>query len=321
MDMIIAFTVSKECLEELFLEKSLSNTCKQLIASKVLGYAMGVGACFSKLPLLVNMFRSRSADGLNIYAVYLETSGYGSLMVYNILMQNAWSVFGDLVITTILHFFIIALIWSWGISGKRIPTTNIVGFLLCVIVYIALVRALPMAHYHYVARFAILANIVSKLPQIVSNFHSRAVGVQSPLTLLSGFIGSAVKLFVNFVETGDALLVGSSLLSMALNLALLIQVVHYSHSAPLLRSVSAGAAAGPLAVGRGDSATTVLGFRSSSNISSKSNSRLKNASVPTVSVLAAGTRKVRGKTVAARTAPSWVALAGAAIGRTEIRKE
>jgi hypothetical protein len=193
---------------------------------------MSFGACFYKLPVLINMFKSRSGDGLNIYAVYLETSGYGSWMVYNILKKNSWSVYGDLIMTTIQNFLIIVLVWCWGISGKKISTMNIMGFLAYLILYITIVRIMPTEQYQYIAHFAILVTILSKLPQIVSNAQYGKVGVQSPITLLNGFLGATVKLFVSFVETKDILLVGSSLLSMLFNLILLSQVLYFSYYAP-----------------------------------------------------------------------------------------
>ncbi len=232
MDEFVSYILNKECSAQLFIKKQITTECKQLILSKLLGYTMSFVACFYKLPVLINMCRSHSGDGLNIFAVYLETSGYGSWMVYNILKRNSWSVYGDLIATTIQNFLIIVLVWCWGQGGKKVPTYNIMGFLSYVIVYLTIVRFMTADQYYLIAQYAIFVTILSKLPQIVTNFQQGKVGVQSPITLFNGFLGASVKLFVTLVETNDWLMTGSCILSMAFNLILFSQVMYYSYWVP-----------------------------------------------------------------------------------------
>ena len=113
------------CAAVLFHQDFLNSKCLGLAISKALGYVMLIGAFFYKLPIIFKIFKAKGGDGLNIVSVYLETSAYLSLLLYNVLTRSAFSTYGDLFPATFQNVIIVSLIWLWGIDKKKFSLIHI----------------------------------------------------------------------------------------------------------------------------------------------------------------------------------------------------
>ena len=67
---------NRECSRVLFYDNFLDPSCLSLAVSKSLGYVMIIGACLYKMPIIVNMMKSKSGTGLDPMSVYLEISAF-----------------------------------------------------------------------------------------------------------------------------------------------------------------------------------------------------------------------------------------------------
>ena len=63
------------------------------------------------------------------------------------------------------------------------------------------------------------------MPQILENQRAGHTGVQSAVTISLNLAGVVVRLATVLVETGDAIIVASLILSLALNATLLAQIL------------------------------------------------------------------------------------------------
>lgn len=213
------------CATVLFHQDFLDRKCFGLAISKALGYVMLVGACFYKLPILLKIFKAKGGDGLNIISVYLETSAYLSLLLYNVLCQSAFSTYGDLFPATLQNGLIILLIWLWGIDKKKFSLIHILGAVFLFGTFTAAILSAPKEHWHWVAKYSIVVTTISRLPQIISNFRTGKVGVQSAVTLTNAVLGAVGKVYITYVETKDPLLITGAVFALGLNLILLTQVL------------------------------------------------------------------------------------------------
>lgn len=216
---------NEQCASVLFYHDFLDRKCLGLSISKALGYVMLIGSFFYKLPILLKIVKARGGDGLNIVSVYLETSAYLSLLLYNILRQSSFSTYGDLCPATFQNILIICLIWLWGIDKKRFSMPHILGVIFLFGVFTATILRSPEEHWHWVAKYSIVVTTVSRLPQIVSNFRTGKVGVQSAVTLTNAVLGAFGKVYITYVESKDPLLITGAIFAFSLNFILLSQVL------------------------------------------------------------------------------------------------
>ena len=64
---------------------------------------------------------------------------------------------------------------------------------------------------------------LSRIPQIISNMYATSAGVQSSFVALLGLLGSAGKVYINFIEIDDPLAMVGAILPCALNVFLFLQ--------------------------------------------------------------------------------------------------
>lgn len=83
-------------------------------AATVMGYAMTLGACVYKAPVIRNILKANSTFGLSPIAVYLETSGLLAYIAYNYYRENPISSYGDVIITVIQELIIVGCILLMG---------------------------------------------------------------------------------------------------------------------------------------------------------------------------------------------------------------
>jgi mannose-P-dolichol utilization defect protein 1 len=219
-----------ECFSKIVHPMQLESLCFKLLFSKVVGLLMSTGALAYKVPIISNIMRIKTADGLNLNTVYLEMTGYSAWVFYNFLKGNPLSVYGDLVATAVQQLMIILLIWKYGINRRICSVFHIIVVVCCYAFAVIGLFFLPDDLYHWIARYAVLMTMISKIPQIYSNFIFKQVGVQSPTSLLNGVIGGIAKIIVAFIETTDYMMIFSGVLSFVLNSMLLMQVLYYAPS-------------------------------------------------------------------------------------------
>jgi large-conductance mechanosensitive channel len=80
----------------------------------VMGYAMTLGACVYKAPVIRNILKAKSTLGLSPIAIYLETSGLLAYIAYNFYRENPISSYGDVIITVMQELVIVFCILLMG---------------------------------------------------------------------------------------------------------------------------------------------------------------------------------------------------------------
>lgn len=222
---------NKDCANTLFYRDFLDGPCLSLAISKALGYVTIAGACLYKMPVVLNIFNSQSGTGLHPLSVYLESSSMLAMVYYNFQKGNAISTYGDNISATLQNIMIVVLIWYFGMDGKSLGTSHILSVFAMFILFGAALVFCPQEYFGYVAIYATVIMTVSKIPQILQNFQTKNIGVQSWVTQLTAFLGVVAKLFICFTETGDDIyLVAGNVTAVALNGTLMVQSLIYSSS-------------------------------------------------------------------------------------------
>lgn len=76
------------CLSEV---PFLSSGCFSALLAKALGVAIILGSCVNKVPLILNMQKSKSADGISRNSLYGEALVYAACVFYGLLHEYPFS--------------------------------------------------------------------------------------------------------------------------------------------------------------------------------------------------------------------------------------
>jgi hypothetical protein len=161
--------------------------------------------------------------------------------------NNSISTYGDQISASAQDILMIAVIWWKGVDGVPVSWSHISFVVGCFSAFIAI---LVYSLHHAIDRvviYGISILLISRLPQIISNFSAKSAGIrsfiyffekiivishffhyvigaQSSLTVLNGLFGATSKCFMAYVETKDKYIFVGSLLAVTTNLILLLQI-------------------------------------------------------------------------------------------------
>jgi len=220
---------NKECAATLFYTDFLDGPCLSLAISKALGYVTIAGACLYKMPVVVNILKSKSGAGLHPISVYLESSSMIAMVFYNFQRGNDISTYGDNISATIQNIMIVFLIWYYGMKSLGFQHIALVSVMF--LLFGTGLMFCPVEYFGHIAIYATVIMTISKIPQIIQNYQKKNIGVQSWVTQLTAFLGVLAKLFICITETGDDVyLMAGNITAVALNGTLMIQSLIYPGS-------------------------------------------------------------------------------------------
>lgn len=81
---------------------------------QALGYAIIAGAAIVKVPQILTVLRSKSAEGLTFMSFELENIAFSIHMAYGFLMGLPFSAFGEAVLILAQNTFLLALIYYYA---------------------------------------------------------------------------------------------------------------------------------------------------------------------------------------------------------------
>ncbi|CAG8549180.1 3071_t:CDS:1 [Paraglomus occultum] len=202
--------------------------CMKLVLSKVLGLGIVVGGSLLKFPQIVKIISNGSAQGLSFESYVLETAAYAISVAYNYRQQNPFSTFGESVFLTIQDIIILLLILNYRKSPRLLFAAGLIIVTLSYVLSNASIVNDTMIAWLQVA--AIPTGLVSKIPQIYTNYVNGSTGQLSALAVFGYMAGSLARIFTTITEVDDLIILTGFLLSTALNAILTLQMIIYWHS-------------------------------------------------------------------------------------------
>jgi len=230
-DVIISL-VGAPCHSALLLDLDITAhpECLSLAISKALGIGIITAASIVKVPQIIKLVRSQSAEGLSFTSYVLETVSFLISLAYNIRSGFPFSTYGETSLILIQDVVICVLILVY--SRK---TTVAGGFLAAVgsAVY-ALIVSDTMVSTSQMTNLQAGAgalSIASKLPQIVTVYNQGGTGQLSAFAVFNYLAGSLSRIFTTLQEVDDKLILYSYVAGFVLNAILAVQMVYYWNSA------------------------------------------------------------------------------------------
>ncbi|ORY44799.1 hypothetical protein BCR33DRAFT_716748 [Rhizoclosmatium globosum] len=218
--------VGPECSTSLLSFQWFSHfDCTRLLISKVLGIGLVAGGAVIKLPQIFKIFQKRSALGVSFASYALETAAYIAGLAYNVRRGNAFNTYGEHAFMAVANCIVIAMMYHYTRRHKDLVVIGTLTFIFTVSLFTkAIINDTLLLSFQWIA---ILVGVVSKVPQIHSNWSNQSCGQLSAVTVGLQTIGSLARCFTTATEVKDTVIFVTYLVATALNGTVLYQVVIY----------------------------------------------------------------------------------------------
>ena len=223
--------ITTECYNHLILDIDpfTSPTCLKVAISKAVGIAIIAASSIVKVPQLLKLLNSQSADGVNFTSYLLETTAYIITLAYNFRSGFPFSTFGETALIAIQNVAIAVLVLHFTATAKNTTSPYPAVFVAGVaaagyalftpsIVSMELLRNLQMF-------VTIPLGLMSKIPQILDVQRNKSTGQLSAFAVFNYLLGSLLRVGTTLAEVDDALILAGFLGGVVLNLVLTTQML------------------------------------------------------------------------------------------------
>jgi mannose-P-dolichol utilization defect protein 1 len=190
-----------------------------------LSYGILAGACLTKLPQILSITGARSARGLSAAAFELESAGLAIHAAYGALHGLPFTAYGEALILLAQNLVILALVYHYGRMGAA-RGVAVAGALAsaAALLFAGVVGRSTMAAIYSANSLVTLA---SRLPQIYANYKAGSTGQLALATYAVNVVGGGARVFTSLHEKAGGAMVRAYALSLALNAAIVAQILLY----------------------------------------------------------------------------------------------
>ncbi|KAK7519030.1 mannose-P-dolichol utilization defect 1 protein-like protein [Phyllosticta citricarpa] len=218
------------CYKTLILDidPAASPECVKLAISKGLGIGIIGASSIVKIPQLLKLINSQSAEGISFLSYLLETSSYLISLAYNVRQGFPFSTFGETALIMVQNVAIAALVLHY--QGKSAGAAVWVAGLAAAGYALfdqGIVDPKTMAVLQAAAG---VLGVASKAPQIVANYEQGSTGQLSAFAVFNYLLGSLSRIFTTLQEVNDPLVLYGFVSGFVLNCILAFQMIYYWNS-------------------------------------------------------------------------------------------
>jgi len=221
--------MTPECFESLVVDLDFSNvSCLKLAISKALGLGIVVGSSLVKLPQVLKIAGSGSADGISFTGILLELIAITFSGVYSYSNNFPFSAYGESVFLAIQTAVIGLLVLTFS-QGKL--KAILFGALYAGALWSLMnpmITPVSLLWYGQAANIPMI--LLGKLIQIMTNFRNGHTGQLSAVTCFLLSLGAIARIFTSVQETGDNIVILTYVCSSVVNTIIALQVILYWNS-------------------------------------------------------------------------------------------
>lgn len=222
--------VGDECTSELLDQFNIKNIpCVKLAASKTLSLGIICGAMIVKVPQILKVLLSRSAEGLSFLSVVMETLAASIAFAYNFRADNPFTTYGETLFMTLQNIILLLLMGLYRGQTMRL--------ILLFSLYSVMMSSLLIPSYvtfgtlRSMQAMTIPLSMASRLPQIWTIWRHHSTGQLSSVSTFLIWAGSVARVYTCIQETpNDRLLLLGFLLAAVLNSVIMGQIIYYGQA-------------------------------------------------------------------------------------------
>ncbi|KAK0194544.1 hypothetical protein F5146DRAFT_1221969 [Armillaria mellea] len=174
--------IGQECYTSLIENLDLSNVeCIRYSLSKGVGLGIVVGGSIVKVPQIILVVKSRSAEGLSLGTYILETLSYCITLLYSLRNDFPFSTYGENLFLTIQNALITQLIVFYSPNPQGKITLISAGLTA----FISTLYYLPTEILSYLQIATLPLSLFAKIPQITQNYQSKSTGQLSAFAVIA----------------------------------------------------------------------------------------------------------------------------------------
>jgi mannose-P-dolichol utilization defect protein 1 len=234
--------IGEQCYKTLLLDVALDDQpCLKLAVSKGLGIGIIAASSIVKVPQILKLVRSRSAEGVSFLSYVLETTAYLITLAYNYRNGFPFSTYGETALIMGQNVIISVLVLNF--SGRAGLAAVFIAALAGAAGALFTPDLLDMQTLGYLQAGAGVLGVASKAPQIATIWSQGGTGQLSAFAVFNYLAGSLSRIFTTLQEVDDKLILYGFISGFLLNAVLAVQMVYYwnapSEKAKGKRKVSA----------------------------------------------------------------------------------
>ncbi|KNG47477.1 mannose-p-dolichol utilization defect 1 protein [Stemphylium lycopersici] len=215
-----------KCYDTLIYNVDLSATeCVKLAVSKGLGIGIIGASSIVKVPQLLKLLNSQSAEGLSFLAYLLESGSYLISLAYNVRHGFPFSTYGETALILVQNIAIASLVLKY--SGKGLGIAGWIGGLMAAGAALFNADLVGEEHLSMLQAGAGVLGVASKVPQILTVWSQGGTGQLSAFAVINYLLGSLSRIFTTLQEVDDPLILYGFIAGFALNAILFCQVMYY----------------------------------------------------------------------------------------------
>ncbi|CUG93662.1 Hypothetical protein, putative [Bodo saltans] len=221
------------------LQKSPQELGRFLI-STVLGYGVVFGSVILKVPQILKILRSGSADGVSLTANLIELTGYAISTSWAVAQKFEFKDFGENVFILAQLVVLIGLV-SFHQRSLGFGIAGIIGILSAM--YALCIGAVSTSVHKSLLSFQLVLLLSSRVPQIYMSYRNRSTGQLAFLTFFLAFGGGCARLLTVFLnvpwENGKGTLLVQFGAAVLLNGIILSQIFLYGNKSATKKTPAA----------------------------------------------------------------------------------
>jgi mannose-P-dolichol utilization defect 1 len=203
------------CIE---LAPTMSSACWSALVVKGIGIAIIVGACMNKAPIILNILKSKSTEGLSRGSIYGEQILYMNAFFYGMLEGHPITAYGETGAMAIQNAVLVLMSWNFASgNGVSFLERGLVAF--GALAYLVVVTSFLTKNMYYlltVSTWPIM--LYAKGTQIYTTAQVKHMGSQSIITSSMNVVGGVLRLATTLKEIGfDVTLLAGVFIGLLLN--------------------------------------------------------------------------------------------------------
>ncbi|KAI1022919.1 hypothetical protein LB503_000204 [Fusarium chuoi] len=218
--------IGETCYKSLLLDVNIEDAdCIKFAVSKALGIGIIAASSIVKVPQILKLINSKSADGVSFLSYLLETASYIISLAYNFRNGFPFSTYGETALIVGQNVIISVLVLNY--SGRASLAAVFVAALAGTVATLFAENVVDAQTLSYLQAGAGVLSVASKLPQILTIFQQGGTGQLSAFAVFNYLAGSLSRIFTTLQEVDDKLILYGFVSGFVLNAILALQMIFY----------------------------------------------------------------------------------------------
>ncbi|KAG5799051.1 hypothetical protein H9Q69_001881 [Fusarium xylarioides] len=218
--------IGETCYKSLLLDVNIEDAdCIKFAVSKALGIGIIAASSIVKVPQILKLLNSKSAEGVSFLSYLLETASYIISLAYNFRNGFPFSTYGETALIVGQNVIISVLVLNY--SGRASLAAVFVAALAGTVATLFAENVVDAQTLSYLQAGAGVLSVASKLPQILTIFQQGGTGQLSAFAVFNYLAGSLSRIFTTLQEVDDKLILYGFVSGFVLNAILALQMIFY----------------------------------------------------------------------------------------------